>query len=77
MSDLEQRWPQLIEKRLIDEPPLGLEQVADIGIERPPGLVEALFEFVEKAHGVSRQFLFRKNQLPIEQEGTEITEVLF
>ena len=39
---LEEDGPHFVEERLVDEPALGLEEVADVGLEGLPGLVETL-----------------------------------
>ena len=43
--------PHFVEERLVDQPALGLEEVADVGLEELAGLFETLLEFVEEAHG--------------------------
>ena len=48
---LEQDRPHLVEKLVVDQPPLALEEVADVGVENLDGLGETALEFVEQAHG--------------------------
>ena len=48
---LEEDRPHLVEERLVDQPALALEEIANVGLEQLAGLGEALLEFVEEAHG--------------------------
>ena len=48
---LEEDRPHFVEERLVDQPALGLEEVADVGLQDLGGLLETLLEAVEKAHG--------------------------
>ena len=51
---LDKHVEHVIDELLVDQLPFLLEEVADVGIERLPGLLETLFEFVEYAHGKRR-----------------------
>ena len=44
---LDQRLEQLVEERVVDQPPLGLEEVADVGVQQLRGLLQTLLEFFE------------------------------
>ncbi len=45
--DLDQLLKQVLAERIVDQPALRLEQVADVGAQQLFGLVETLCEFVE------------------------------
>ena len=44
---LDQHLEQFVEERLVDQPPFGLEEVADVGVQQRAGLLQTLLEFVE------------------------------
>ena len=56
MSILTSHSKTFVAERIVDQPALRLEQVADVGLEQLRGLAETLFEFVEEAHGGLRDW---------------------
>lgn len=43
---------QFLKECVIDQPALGLEDVAHIGLQQPRCLLQSLFEFIKESHTV-------------------------
>ena len=56
---LEEHCPQFVEEGIVDQPALGLEEVADVGLEKLGGLLETLLEAIEKPMGRVEGWGFR------------------
>jgi hypothetical protein len=51
---LHERLEEFFEEFLIDQPSLGLEEVAQIGAQQRRGLFQTLLQFIQQSHGKTR-----------------------
>ena len=52
---LHEHLEQFVEEFLIDQPSLGLEEVAEIGAQQRGGLFQTLLQFIQQSHGRTRK----------------------